>query len=77
MRINFSPRYSNFFLNKNHVKFSQFKIGVNIIKRKLAATFKPTIVLESNGDGSWTITRKGGPKQVSLKKTEKLRFLLK
>jgi len=38
--------------------------GINIIKRKLAATFKPTIILENNGDGTWTITRKGGPKQV-------------
>ena len=32
--------------------------------RKLAGTVKPTMILNDNGDGSWTLMRKGGPKEV-------------
>jgi hypothetical protein len=38
--------------------------GVNFVVRKLAGTMKPTMVLNDNGDGSWTLMRKGGPKEV-------------
>ena len=44
--------------------------GVSFVLRKLAGTAKPTVILEDKGDGSWTITRKGGPKEVTLNKFE-------
>ena len=42
--------------------------------RKLAGTLKPTFLITDNGDGSWTLDRKGGPKEV--KYFEELIWLL-
>ena len=38
---------------------------MNFVKRKLASSLKPTVILVENKDGSWTVSRKAGPIEVN------------